>query len=111
MCDSLIFQRLRVAAFVLAGTAPAAVAQDQWSPDPNANNPVAVVNDVQSFPVAVTDGLSGTIFAWRSARFDAGSGTTVYDIYAQRFDATGVAQWAPNGVLVASGTVSAPGPA
>lgn len=92
-------------AFVLGWTAVAAPAQDLWSTDPNVNNPVAVVADVQSFPIVV-GGIS-TTYAWRSARFDVGTGTTVYDIDAQQFDHAGVPQWGPTGVRVVSGSVSA----
>jgi hypothetical protein len=87
----------------LAGTARAARAQ--WSPDPQVNNPVVVAADLQALPVAVSD-IFGVVVAWRSARFDVGSGTTVYDIYAQRIGANGLPQWGSNGVLVALGTAS-----
>lgn len=102
-----MLRRTRLTAFVLGCTASAALAQDQWSPDPNENNPVAVVADVQSFPIVV--GVLETTFAWRSARFDVGTGTTVYDIDAQRFDSDGVPQWGPTGVRVVSISVSATG--
>jgi hypothetical protein len=92
------------AAFVLGLTSAAAPAQEQWSPDPNANNPVAVVADVQSFPIVV--GNFYTTYAWRSARFDVGTGTIVYDIDAQQFDTEGVPQWGPTGVRIVSGSVS-----
>ena len=104
-----MLHKLCLAPFVLGCTASAAIAQVQWSPDPNVNNPVAVVAEVQSFPIAVTDSMDGAIFAWRSARFDVGTGTIVYDIYAQRFDRYGVALWAANGVVVVGGSVSAVG--
>jgi hypothetical protein len=94
---------------VLGSTPTAVLAQVQWSPDPNVNNPVAVVADVQSFPIVVTDTNDGAIFAWRSARFDVGTGTIVYDIYAQRFDRYGVALWPATGVQVVAGSVSAAG--
>ena len=109
MIDRNILCALRPAAFVLVWTSAAGLAQAQWSPDPNGNNPIAVVADVQSLPVVTTDSNSGAYFAWRSARFDPGTGTTVYDLYAQHFDSSGVRLWAPNGVLVAYGTVSGDG--
>ena len=48
----------------------------------------------QTYPVAASDGASGAIFAWQDSR----NGNT--DVYAQRVDATGVAQWTANGVAL-----------
>lgn len=45
-------------------------------------------------PVVIEDGSGNFIVVWNDARTDAG------DIYAQKFNPTGVAQWAPGGVLV-----------
>lgn len=45
-------------------------------------------------PVAVSDGAYGAVFAWRDSR----NGNA--DVYAQRIDAAGVAQWAVNGVAL-----------
>src|SRR6266508_4131531 len=98
-----------LAMLVLGSTSTPVVAQELWSPDPNGNNPVAIVADVQSFPIVVRDNQLGMVFAWRSARFDAGTGTTVYDIDAQRFDSEGVPQWGPAGVRVVTGSVSPTG--
>src|SRR2546428_1134 len=108
MSDRKTVSSFCLATFVLGWTSTAVLAQEQWSPDPNANNPVAVVADVQSFPLVVGF-LLGSVFAWRNARFDVGTGTTVYDIDAQRFDQYGVPQWGSTGVRVVSGSVSATG--
>jgi hypothetical protein len=61
---------------------------------------------VQTKPVAVTDGAGGAIVAWQDGR----GGISNYDVYAQRVNAAGVMQWAPNGVPVvtASGNQLAP---
>lgn len=48
----------------------------------------------QAFPTIAVDGTGGAIVAWEDTR----SGTN--DIYAQRVDASGVTQWAANGVVV-----------
>jgi hypothetical protein len=109
MSDRKMLSSRTLALFLLGWTSTAVVAQEQWSPDPNANNPVAVVADVQSFPIVVSDSGSGSVFAWRSARFDVGTGTTVYDIDAQRFDNDAVPQWGPTGVRIVTGSVSATG--
>jgi len=47
-------------------------------------------------PQITADGSGGAIISWRDAR----SGT--YHIYAQRIDANGTVQWAPNGVAITS---------
>lgn len=53
------------------------------------------IND-QSFPAIIPDGSGGAIITWRDAR----SGTD--EIYVQRINATGVTQWASNGVKISS---------
>jgi hypothetical protein len=64
-----------------------------WQPN---GNGVAVVAGDQGVPTICPDGKGGTIIAWSDNR----SGS--YDIYAQRLDGLGVAQWASNGVVVCS---------
>jgi len=46
----------------------------------------------------VSDGLGGAIIAWVDGRSGA------YDVYAQRLNGSGVAQWAANGVVVCNAT-------
>lgn len=53
----------------------------------------------QEYPVIVADGTGGAIIAWEDSR--SGSG---YDLYAQRVNASGAAQWAANGVAFCSAT-------
>ncbi|MCC6653428.1 MAG: hypothetical protein IT348_19910, partial [Candidatus Eisenbacteria bacterium] len=55
---------------------------------------VCTVSGGQWFPMIATDGAGGAILTWQDER----SGTS--DIYAQRLDASGVPQWAANGVAV-----------
>jgi hypothetical protein len=56
--------------------------------------PIAALAGSQSAPVIATDGAGGAIIAWVDNR-----GGTL-DIYAQRVNASGVVQWALNGVAV-----------
>ncbi len=53
----------------------------------------------QTQPVIAPDGAGGAIIAWRDFR----SGSS-YDVYAQRLNGNGAAQWAPNGVVVSNAT-------
>lgn len=70
----------------------------QW-----AANGVAVCTaaDSQVSPQLISDGSGGVIVAWQDNR----SGSN-YDIYVQRVDSTGVAQWTANGVAVCTATGS-----
>ena len=52
----------------------------------------------QVSPMLISDGSGGAIIAWRDAR----SGTN--DIYAQRVNSSGTAQWTVNGVVICSAT-------
>ncbi len=49
----------------------------------------------QDSPRVISDGAGGAIIVWRDGR--SGSDT---DVYAQRINASGAVQWAPNGVAV-----------
>lgn len=74
---------------------------DQGVPLWTANGaPICVAANDQNSPVLVADAGGGAIIAW----YDLRSG--VEDIYAQRINASGVVQWAANGVAVctAAGT-------
>jgi len=50
----------------------------------------------QSFPVVVSDGAGGGMFAWRDNR------GTFFDVYAQRIDAAGNATWIADGIAICS---------
>jgi len=56
----------------------------------------------ESFPQVVADGAGGAVVAWSDFR---NSGTTAWDIYAQRIDKNGVSLWASDG----SPVTAAPG--
>lgn len=60
--------------------------------------PVCTVAGDQRFPTIASDGVGGAIVTWN----DEGS----YDIYAQRIDPSGAAQWPTNGVAVCTATGS-----
>jgi hypothetical protein len=57
---------------------------------------VCVTSNTQKYPQVVSDGAGGTIIAWQDRR----DGLTD-NIYAQRLDASGIAQWTMNGVQAA----------
>jgi hypothetical protein len=62
--------------------------------------PLCTATASQSDPVICSDGAGGAIVAWNDFRNSATS-----DIYAQRINAAGVAQWLPaNGVAVSTAT-------
>ncbi len=66
----------------------------QWTPDGVA---VCTASNDQYAPRLISDGSGGAIITWFD---DRNSATTKYDIYAQRIDGNGVAQWTPDGVAV-----------
>lgn len=49
-------------------------------------------------PKIVTDGAGGAVISWIDDRDGAGAGN--YDIYAQRINASGIVQWAADGLPV-----------
>ncbi len=55
-------------------------------------------NGVQYAPAIASDGAGGAIVAW----YDIRNGAFDHNIFAQRFNASGVAQWTTNGVSVCS---------
>ncbi len=59
--------------------------------------PVCTSTAAQREPELVSDGAGGAIIGWRDFR-----GSTATDVYAQRVDALGAAQWGYNGVSVSS---------
>jgi predicted lipoprotein with Yx(FWY)xxD motif len=56
---------------------------------------VCVVTQDQRAPQIVSDGVGGAFITWYDARMSPLSGT---DIFAQRIDGNGVAQWTANGI-------------
>ena len=63
-----------------------------------ATNGVAVCVDtlVQAWPQLISDSNGGVIIAWEDGR----NGTGTNDIYAQRIDENGIAQWTTDGIPV-----------
>jgi hypothetical protein len=72
------------------------VAYSQWSSSAAEGTTVSAVTGTQRNPAACSDGAGGAICFWRDDR----SGNN--DIYAQRFNAQGVAQWTTDGIPVVS---------
>ncbi len=56
--------------------------------------PICAATNQQNTLRAVSDGSHGVIAVWQDRR------TNVYDIYAQRIDASGAARWTTNGVAL-----------
>src|SRR5262249_9785081 len=84
--------RCRVAALyaaLLLSSALPPKALAQWAAS---GTPLSTAPRIQTSPVAAPDGAGGAIVAWVDVR-DGGE-----DVYAQRVSASGVPQWAPNGV-------------
>lgn len=63
-----------------------------WTAD---GTPVCTAAGTQYQVRAVSDGAGGAVFAWSDNR-----GGVDYDLYAQRFNSSGSAQWAANGIAV-----------
>ena len=72
-------------------------AQAQWSNDPQANTVVTNATGEQVDFEATTDGNNGIIVTWEDDR------ASTNDVYAQRLDNGGTAQWNANGLEIASG--------
>ncbi|MBN2098609.1 MAG: hypothetical protein JW753_03330 [Dehalococcoidia bacterium] len=66
-----------------------------WSGDSTENTVICSQRGNQSNPQIISDGSGGAIITWQDYR----SGTD-WDIYAQRLDSNGVAQWTTDGVAV-----------
>ena len=65
----------------------------QWTPNGVA---ICTATGDQISPAIVSDGAGGAIVTWQDGR----NGTSNYDIYVQRVNASGVVQWTTNGVAV-----------
>ena len=78
--------------FVLLET----VAVAQWSSDPSVNTPITVATNGQWPCVIAGDGTGGAIVAWVDYR----NGTTNSDIYAQRINNLGEAEWTTDGIEI-----------
>jgi len=67
----------------------------QWSSDPGINTLICTAPDFRYFPQIIQGDEGSSIIVWLDRR----NGSTT-DIYAQRINAAGIAQWAANGVTV-----------
>src|SRR5690242_21679888 len=61
--------------------------------------PVCTASGDQVLPVVVSDLAGGVIVAWHDGRPTVANGGVCF---AQRLDATGAAQWTPNGVQLST---------
>jgi hypothetical protein len=64
-----------------------------WTNNPGINTPVCTASQEQKRPQLAADGAGGAVVVWEDSR----NGTD-YDIYAQRIDSKGIAQWRAGGV-------------
>ena len=55
----------------------------------------------QVSPKMISDGSGGAIIVWIDSRF---SGTTGFDIYAQKINSAGAVQWTTNGTVICNAT-------
>ncbi|HYM20160.1 MAG TPA: hypothetical protein VEW28_04050, partial [Candidatus Kapabacteria bacterium] len=80
------------AVIVLMITACARDGFSQWVSDTTKNTPVCTASNAQQHPKACTDGRDGIIIVWEDFR------NNHWDVYAQKLDYGGYAQWTSNGV-------------
>ena len=72
-------------------------AYGQWNSDSTRNTLVCNASAQQAYPRVATDANKNIFVVWADSRH---SGFT--QVYAQKFDANGVAKWAANGIRVCS---------
>lgn len=90
--------RFKVIALMLSLSTINAFAQ--WTSNIAINTPVVTAIKNQFEPIAISDGRSGVIIVWEDQR-NSGS-QTQRDIFVQRFDSLGFAQWGDsNGLPIA----------
>ena len=77
----------------------------QWKSDSISNTAVCTALNAQQNPQACSDGSDGIIIVWEDFR----SGRDM-DIYAQKLDANGIAQWTANGINICTSTASQTAP-
>lgn len=65
----------------------------QWATDGIA---ICTALNIQEYPEIISDGNGGAIIAWSDYR----NSIFEYDIYAQKINASGIIQWASNGVPI-----------
>ncbi len=67
-------------------------ANAQWVSDTTVNTAICTATNSQQFPQIIPDGNDGAIIVWQDYR------NNNWDIFAQKVNANGVAQWTANGV-------------
>jgi hypothetical protein len=72
----------------------------QWTADGVA---ICTASDDSNRPTLISDGSGGAIITWTDARNWHDNGK-LYDIYAQRINASGVVQWNTDGVVICTAT-------
>ena len=90
--------RIRLLALSLLALGCASAAHAAWPNAPTVNVPVCTSAGDQWNPVVAPDGSGGAVVAW----YDWRSGNA--DIYAQKYNATGVPQWTAGGLRVCGAT-------
>jgi hypothetical protein len=76
---------------------------------PNGFTPVSTASQNQSAPSMTPDGTGGYVMVWQDLR-NSPNNFANYDIYIQRFDASGNMLWANNGVAVCTAVEDQLGP-
>ncbi|MBS1904942.1 MAG: hypothetical protein JSS75_14650 [Bacteroidetes bacterium] len=74
--------------------------RSQWVSDSTKNTPVCTASGIQQNPKACSDGNDGIIITWEDFR------SNHWDVYAQKLDRYGNAQWTKDGVLVCNTTTA-----
>lgn len=88
--NNLCILQLLTCICVLASTGFA-----QWSNDPAVNTPICLTSNDQNKPMIASDGAGGALIVWEHEY-----SVNDIDIYAQRVNSSGVAQWTNNGVPI-----------
>lgn len=90
----------KAALVAILGLVPASACLAQWSSDASQNLAIADRSSEQTQAKIVATSDGGCYISW----FDNHTGS--YDVYLQRLDAQGVAQWPHNGILIADRSFS-----
>ncbi len=80
----------------------------QWSPDSTLNTPVSVGSEDQTSVASANSSDNGLLICWEDER---NGGNNSSDIYAQKFDRSGINQWSLNGVVISSAVATQLNPA
>ncbi len=72
----------------------------QWNPSPTINNPVCMQTNDQKDLRMISDFRGGAIITWIDFRNDQNSPGVSADIFVQRMNSNGTAQWTANGTAV-----------